>query len=410
MVQLTAAGAAVGYSGAMTPAHRALLWLCMGAMLGSAQQLQAQTLEDFVEAQAGPDRAEAWKRALRARFGGAALDHGGNRPEFDVARAVLQEALFMGAAPERGVEVAFDSWLAAMSSIPPPVAIRYASWKLQGLQSGLRVSDFAFHFADYYNDEMAPELVVWWRSQLADPKVDLQLKLEVQSALDQTLAKMGPLLIEYLQLRVEASSPQTKADLDRDIQAIFPGVVSDPKVFDGSVPPKLRLRRARAALGFERPRPPAERARPSSNPKPNSASHSRSPKPPTRTQGLESTLLDLIQPWLGTPYRWGGDRRGSGTDCSGFVRAIVYQWRGLLLPRVSRAQFQQGRNVSFDGLRTGDLVFFDTNGQGRINHVGIMVDSTRFAHASTSQGVILSRLEERYYRRSYRGARRLQAR
>jgi lipoprotein Spr/probable lipoprotein NlpC len=54
----------------------------------------------------------------------------------------------------------------------------------------------------------------------------------------------------------------------------------------------------------------------------------------------------------------------------------------------------------------GDVVAFRTGGRD-INHVGIMVDAQRFIHASTSKGVIVSSLTEKYWRSSYVTARRV---
>jgi cell wall-associated NlpC family hydrolase len=56
-------------------------------------------------------------------------------------------------------------------------------------------------------------------------------------------------------------------------------------------------------------------------------------------------------------------------------------------------------------LQPGDLVFFDTGGRG-VSHVGVVVSGDRFAHASTSRGVMYSRLGEEYWTRRYLGARR----
>lgn len=114
-----------------------------------------------------------------------------------------------------------------------------------------------------------------------------------------------------------------------------------------------------------------------------------------------------VAPWLGTPYSWGSASRGAGTDCSGFTRGIYEEAFAIALPRMSRDQFRIGRSVPLDALRPGDLLFFDVREAGAINHVGIYDGDGKFAHASTGKGVVYARLDEKYYRRAYRGARRL---
>ncbi|MDB5033071.1 MAG: NlpC/P60 family protein [Chlorobi bacterium] len=105
-------------------------------------------------------------------------------------------------------------------------------------------------------------------------------------------------------------------------------------------------------------------------------------------------VLDEAETWLGTPYQFGGVTR-SGVDCSGFV-CNVFRVADRRLPRNSGEQAQVGSSVNPAQVLPGDLVFFNTSGSG-VSHVGIMVDRDSFIHASTSSGVIVSRLSESYY-------------
>lgn len=109
--------------------------------------------------------------------------------------------------------------------------------------------------------------------------------------------------------------------------------------------------------------------------------------------------------WMGTPYHRGGDGK-EGADCSGFVQQVYRRVARVELPRTTRDQNLVGFEVGRSDLSPGDLVFFDTLGSG-ISHVGVMVGGDRFAHASTSKGVIYSRLSETYWNQRFRGARRL---
>jgi cell wall-associated NlpC family hydrolase len=54
--------------------------------------------------------------------------------------------------------------------------------------------------------------------------------------------------------------------------------------------------------------------------------------------------------------------------------------------------------VNFQGLREGDLLFFDMKDEGVISHVGIYLKSGAFVHASSSKGVMINRLTQPFYR------------
>jgi lipoprotein Spr len=119
----------------------------------------------------------------------------------------------------------------------------------------------------------------------------------------------------------------------------------------------------------------------------------------------DNRLLELIESWYGTRYRYGGDSR-EGTDCSGFAKAFMSSYYGVELTRRSEDQYKQcPTKVKKKKLRQGDLVFFRTNGsKGGITHVGVFLCNNKFVHASTSSGVIISDLDEDYYKARYAGA------
>ena len=100
--------------------------------------------------------------------------------------------------------------------------------------------------------------------------------------------------------------------------------------------------------------------------------------------------------WIGTPYRSGGQSR-KDTDCSGFVRQVYKKVYGIDLPRSTTEQVKEGKRVRRRKLREGDLVFFHGSKRRRANHVGIYLKEGKFVHASTSRGVMVSRLDEDYW-------------
>jgi len=109
-------------------------------------------------------------------------------------------------------------------------------------------------------------------------------------------------------------------------------------------------------------------------------------------------LIEYVHQWWGVPYRIGGNSM-EGIDCSGFVKGIAAEAYGLTLPRTSREQADQSNEISKDQLKEGDLVFFS---QGRsISHVGMYISNNKFVHASTSMGVVISDLDEPYWKRRF---------
>lgn len=108
--------------------------------------------------------------------------------------------------------------------------------------------------------------------------------------------------------------------------------------------------------------------------------------------------------WRGVPHRYGGASR-AGVDCSAFVLFTYRDVFGEQLPRTTRAQAKLGKRVSKRRLRAGDLVFFKIGWRQR--HVGIYVGDGQFIHASESQGVARSSLDNPYWRTHYWKARRL---
>ncbi len=90
-------------------------------------------------------------------------------------------------------------------------------------------------------------------------------------------------------------------------------------------------------------------------------------------------IQHVAKMFLNTPYLWGG-RSSAGIDCSGFTQ-LCYSIMGCQLPRDAWQQAEFGNEIAFDNLMVGDLVFFD-NDQGKITHVGLMLENFKIIHAS----------------------------
>ena len=439
---------------------------------GSASAGQ-ETLLEYIKGRDDLTRRErvAWTKAVRLSFGGSALDkQTKERPELGVAKAILSAGIFMRAKPRATARAAREGWTDAMKFVPPPIAIHYWRMALEGRKPRGRPADLAFHFPDYYNEEIAPELVAYWEQAIRDGKIPDYALRETREALAATRIKMRPLLVDKLRLLArldkEASTARgaRRAEIRRDIEAVedelqaaFTKVPRRPEVVDRRRRPYDRLRiqledmgrrltaedRALRPVAPRRappPPPPPPKAPPKASPPPPKAPPPPPPKaqprtdrrkappppPPPKTRRrtdrptpkakrknlvseYTGRLTRAIASWLGTPYRWGNGTKGVGTDCSGFTQGLFKEVFSISLPRVSRDQYRIGRSVSRRQLLPGDLVFFDTLDQGRITHVGVYMGNDRFAHAGSSTGVVYAKLSLRYFRRAYRGARRILA-
>ncbi|BBO74007.1 lipoprotein [Desulfosarcina widdelii] len=122
-------------------------------------------------------------------------------------------------------------------------------------------------------------------------------------------------------------------------------------------------------------------------------------------QPPEAVLRSGIRPWLGTPHRMGGMGK-NGIDCSGLTVRLYRDLFHMQLPRTTAAQMRRGRPVTRSDLAAGDLVFFKPVNK-KYYHVGIYLEDGEFVHTSTSNGVMISRMDDDYWRRCYLTGRRL---
>ncbi len=121
-------------------------------------------------------------------------------------------------------------------------------------------------------------------------------------------------------------------------------------------------------------------------------------------------IVDHAISFEGTPYRFGGTTK-KGMDCSGLIY-VSYLQSDIELPRVSSDMAKRGKSIDLAEVRKGDLIFFSTSKKGRgINHVGLVVErkggQIRFIHSTTSRGVIVSSMDENYWRKAFVQARKV---
>ena len=129
-----------------------------------------------------------------------------------------------------------------------------------------------------------------------------------------------------------------------------------------------------------------------------------------RNSFVVNDILKDAEKYLGAPYKYAGTT-SSGFDCSGFT-GKVFSENNLDLPRRSADQANTGEKIEIKNTKPGDLIFFATSGGTKVSHVGIVHDigndgEVKFIHASTSKGVIISSLNEKYWNKAYLFARRV---
>lgn len=128
-----------------------------------------------------------------------------------------------------------------------------------------------------------------------------------------------------------------------------------------------------------------------------------------KAKDVLENVVDYAKTFEGTKYKFGGTT-DAGMDCSGLVYT-AFGKENIQLPRISRDMAKEGVLISLDDIKEGDLIFFKTSRKHAINHVGIVVNNRRgdvkFIHSSTSAGVIISSLEENYWKNAFVECRRI---
>lgn len=116
-------------------------------------------------------------------------------------------------------------------------------------------------------------------------------------------------------------------------------------------------------------------------------------------------VIEQAKSYIGTSYTYGGSTR-DGIDCSALVKN-VYSIININLNRISANQALQGKIISLNEAKKGDLLFFSHQGNS-ISHVGIIEHVSHknkkifFIHSASSKGVMISSLNDIYWRKKYK--------
>ena len=366
----------------------------------------------------------ALEAAIHARF----ADYGFNvvkpdKPEdVQTLMHVIEEGLLDDADPSRIAEVGFAAYQAIWRGAPPDAvdgialygyqkkipADSIATWA-NGYREGVEGGVPGEVMADAIHEAMAHS---WPDSTFNTVKWALvsaaQSKWDVRNYAAHFLSAM----------RRDPNHPGT---LQASLRAKFRGKRPPPKIaYDGAFnvavapPPKVVVEPSTTSPSPSPPTSPSTGTSRSTGTSPSTGSKStgtsRSTGPSTSALPEEIEIWPglnrAVRSYLGTPYVWGGVTH-RGIDCSGLTMNS-YREVSIGIPRVSKQQWHTGTAVQANALRDGDLVFFDTLGNG-VSHVGMVVDAARhrIIHASSSHGVVEADLMGRWFQQRYLGARRV---
>lgn len=128
------------------------------------------------------------------------------------------------------------------------------------------------------------------------------------------------------------------------------------------------------------------------------------------SSNLAEVIVNNAKEFNGVRYKYGGTTI-KGMDCSGLI-CTAFKMEDIKIPRTSLAMSHEGELINLEEVQKGDLLFFQTNkNKKQINHVGLVVEiqpgTVDFIHATSSKGVIISSLNQSYWRLAFIEARRI---
>ena len=125
-------------------------------------------------------------------------------------------------------------------------------------------------------------------------------------------------------------------------------------------------------------------------------------KPTKKTEIKIDKLISLAQSKIGSSYQY-AKAGPNHFDCSGFVY-YLFKTNNIKIPRTSLNQSKDGKKITREGLKKGDILFFDTSNKKHVNHSGVYLGDGKFIHSSSGKayGVTISNLDKGFYPDKFR--------
>lgn len=221
-----------------------------------------------------------------------------------------------------------------------------------------------------------------------------------------SLSKFTGLVLVPLCMGLVCCSFPVRTGYDRNIGDYKPVPASEtataqaaskPSETAAQTPPTSQKSTSAVPDSAQKPLNSAEKARAAINKKETAKAAAKS----TPRGSFES----YARQWLGAKYGYAMATK-TKTDCSGYVMQVYKGYYGISLNHSASKMYKdsRGKSVSRGSLKEGDLVFFGS--LWKIDHVGMYLSGDRFIHASTSKGVMISPMHDKYWSPKYQGARR----
>lgn len=135
---------------------------------------------------------------------------------------------------------------------------------------------------------------------------------------------------------------------------------------------------------------------------------------------LRKKFIDCGMEFKGIKYVWGGKTPSPGFDCSGFVTYTAKKSLDLDIKGNAQDIYNQTTPVALEEAQPGDLIFFKGDTDTRVTHVGIYLGKNpegndfgkqnlflNAASAGPRTGIVISGLNENYWKKTYYGCGRL---